>query len=126
MTLFGSFAFLNPWLCAALVLLPALWWLLKVTPPAARRHRFPAVRLLADLTTEERTAAHTPLWLAQLRGVAALFKIALVAAVAIFWNVRVWLLTAAIIIAGVASHMPGRYRYYSVLHGRVVGDQDAG
>lgn len=68
----------------------------------------------------------TPLWLAQLRGVATLVKIALVAAVAIFWNVRVWLLTAAIIIAGVASHMPGRYRYYSVLHGRVVGDQDAG
>ena len=55
----------------------------------------------------------TPLWLAQLRGVATLVKIALVAAV-------------AIIIAGVASHMPGRYRYYSVLHGRVVGDQDAG
>ena len=68
----------------------------------------------------------TPLWLAQLRGVATLVKIALVAAVAIFWNVRVWLLTAAIIVAGVASHMPGRYRYYSVLHGRVVGDQDAG
>lgn len=68
----------------------------------------------------------TPLWLGQLRGVATLVKIALIAAVAIFWNVRVWLLTAAIIIAGVASHMPGRYRYYSVLHGRVVGDQDAG
>jgi hypothetical protein len=66
-TLLGPLAFLNPWLCAALVLLPALWWLLKVTPPAARRHRFPAIRLLADLTTEERTAAHTPLWLALLR-----------------------------------------------------------
>lgn len=68
----------------------------------------------------------TPLWLGQLRGVATLVKIALIAAVAIFWDVRVWLLTATIIIAGVASHMPGRYRYYSVLHGRVVGDQDAG
>lgn len=68
----------------------------------------------------------TPIWLVQLRGVATLVKIALVAAVAIFWNVRVWLLTAAIIIAGISSHMPGRYRYYSVLHGRVVGDQDSG
>ncbi|HZD40002.1 MAG TPA: hypothetical protein VE131_04725 [Terriglobales bacterium] len=68
----------------------------------------------------------TPLWLVQLRGMATLVKIALVAAVAVFWNVRVWLLTAAIIIAGVTSHMPGRYRYYSVLHGRVVGDQNAG
>ena len=43
-------------------------------------------------------------------------------------NVRDLVIGIAIIliIAGVASHMPGRYRYYSVLHGRVVGDQDAG
>jgi hypothetical protein len=67
-----------------------------------------------------------PLWLVQLRGIAALVKIALVAAVPLFWSFRVWLLTAAVIIGSVGSHMPGRYRYYSILHGRQVGGQEAG
>jgi len=67
-----------------------------------------------------------PLWLFQLRGVATLMKIVLVAAVAVCWPCRVWLLTAAIIIGGVASHMPGRYRYYSIIHRRVIGEQESG
>lgn len=67
-----------------------------------------------------------PLWLVQLRGVATLAKIGIVAAVAVWWPWRVWLLTTAIIIGGVASHMPGRYRYYSVVHGRVIGGQESG
>ncbi len=29
-------------------------------------------------------------------------------------------LLAAIVIGGISSHMPGRFRYYSVVHGRVV------
>jgi len=36
---FGALAFLNPWLLAALAALPALWWLLRATPPAPRRPR---------------------------------------------------------------------------------------
>jgi hypothetical protein len=66
------------------------------------------------------------LWLAQLRGLATLVKIALVATVALAWDTRIWLLTAAIAIGGVVSHMPSRYRYYSVIHGRVVGGQERG
>jgi len=38
----------------------------------------------------------------------------------------VGLLTAAIIIGSVAAHMPGRYRYYSVIHRRVIGEQESG
>ncbi|HLF59479.1 MAG TPA: DUF4159 domain-containing protein [Alphaproteobacteria bacterium] len=67
MPLFEPLSFLSPWLLAALVLLPALWWLLKVTPPAARRLPFPALRLLMGLKAEEETPARTPLWLAILR-----------------------------------------------------------
>jgi predicted alpha/beta hydrolase len=67
-----------------------------------------------------------PLWLFQLRGVATLVKVVLVAAVAVCWSCSVWLLTAAIIIGSVAAHMPGRYRYYSVVHGRVIGGQESG
>jgi hypothetical protein len=67
-----------------------------------------------------------PIWLMQLRGIATLVKIALVATVALAWDVRLWLLTAAIVIGGVVSHMPSRYRYYSVVHGRVVGGKERG
>ncbi|MFN8624820.1 MAG: hypothetical protein U0587_02370 [Candidatus Binatia bacterium] len=67
-----------------------------------------------------------PLWLVQLRGVAALAKIALVAAVPWCWSFRIWLLTATLVIGSVVSHMPGRYRYYSILHGRPLGGQEAG
>jgi hypothetical protein len=68
----------------------------------------------------------TPLWLVQIRGLATLFKIALVAAVAVYWDVRVALLTLAIIVGGIVSHMPGRYRYYSVVHRRVIAEQGSG
>lgn len=68
----------------------------------------------------------TPIWLNQIRGVATLVKIGLVAAVAVYWDARLWLLTAAVIIGGVVSHMPGRYRYYSLIYGRPVGEQERG
>ena len=67
-----------------------------------------------------------PVWLIQIRGVATLVKLALVAAVSIFWDFRVALLTIAVIVGGVSSHMPGRWRYHSVLHGRVVGPRESG
>ncbi len=63
----GPLAFANPWVLAALVLLPLLWWLLKVVPPAPRRVVFPAVRLLFGLETDRRAAESTPIWLILLR-----------------------------------------------------------
>ena len=63
----GVLAFLNPWLLVALGVLPVLWWLLRVTPPAPKRVRFPALRLLLKLNAEQETPAHTPLWLLALR-----------------------------------------------------------
>ena len=68
----------------------------------------------------------TPLWLVQVRGVVTLVKIILVAAVAVCWTARVWLLTAALVIGAVVSHMPGRYRYYSLVHRRAVGERESG
>jgi len=46
----GSLAFAAPWILLGLAVLPVLWWLLRVTPPAPRRVRFPALRLLLGLT----------------------------------------------------------------------------
>jgi hypothetical protein len=63
----GAIAFAAPWALVALVGLPILWWLLKVTPPAPRLLRFPAIRLLFGLRQDEQTPARTPLWLILLR-----------------------------------------------------------
>ena len=67
----GSVAFAAPWLLTALVLLPVIWWLLRVTPPAPRLIAFPAIRLLFGLVPREETPARTPWWLILLRTVLA-------------------------------------------------------
>src|SRR6478735_284689 len=63
----GTLAFTQPWLLAAGVALPALWLLLRVTPPAPRRIAFPPFQFLAGLISRERTPARTPWWLLLLR-----------------------------------------------------------
>ena len=74
----GLFAFTQPWLLVAGLALPALWLLLRVTPPAPRRIAFPPFLLLARLLSSERTPARTPWWLLLLRLViAALLIVAL-------------------------------------------------
>ncbi|MFC7332808.1 DUF4159 domain-containing protein [Rhodocista pekingensis] len=67
----GSLAFAAPWALLALAVLPALWWLLRVTPPAPRTVAFPAIRLLRDLVSREETPQRTPPWLLLLRIVLA-------------------------------------------------------
>jgi hypothetical protein len=68
----------------------------------------------------------TPAWPLQVRGVATFAKVLLVAAVALYWEARLALLTAAIVIGSVVSHMPGQYRYFSVVHGRPIGADERG
>jgi hypothetical protein len=64
-------SFASPWVLLALPVLPLLWWLLRVTPPAPRREVFPAIRLLFGLNATAETPAHTPIWLLALRMLAA-------------------------------------------------------
>ncbi|MEQ9518100.1 MAG: DUF4159 domain-containing protein [Parvibaculum sp.] len=78
MIAFGPLAFTAPWVLLGLLILPLIWWVLRVTPPAPKRIRFPAIRLLLGLASETETPAHTPLWLLLLRlAIAALIVIAL-------------------------------------------------
>ncbi len=63
----GSIGFLQPWILAALVALPAIWWLLRMTPPSPNVVVFPPTRLLQDLKSSEETPAHSPWWLTALR-----------------------------------------------------------
>ena len=59
--------FTSPWLLLAALALPALWLLLRITPPPPKRFDFPALRLLFGLSTKNRTARSAPLWLIILR-----------------------------------------------------------
>ncbi|WP_407519421.1 DUF4159 domain-containing protein [Methylobacterium oryzisoli] len=64
-------SFAAPLALGALLALPALWYLLRVTPPRPRRIDFPPLRILADLLPERETPARTPPWLLILRLMAA-------------------------------------------------------
>jgi len=71
MNLFAGLSFGVPWLLAALLVLPVIWWLLRVTPPAPKRVVFPPFRLLLGLAAPQETPARTPWWLLLLRLIAA-------------------------------------------------------
>jgi hypothetical protein len=74
----GMLSFLNPWMLAGLTLLPVLWYLLRVTPPAPKRIVFPAARFLSGLMPKEQTSSRTPWWILLMRLMAvALILIAL-------------------------------------------------
>ena len=47
-------------------------------------------------------------------------KLGLLALIPWAWNFRAPILFAVIVIASVGSHMPGRFRYYSMIHRRVL------
>jgi Domain of unknown function (DUF4159)/Aerotolerance regulator N-terminal len=69
--LLQGLSFGAPYILGALVLLPVVWWLLRVTPPLPKRIVFPPLRLLLRLKASEETPARTPWWLLLLRLIAA-------------------------------------------------------
>lgn len=60
-------AFTSPLLLAALISLPIIWWLLRLTPPKPQEEIFPPTRILARLQEKEETPAQSPWWLTLLR-----------------------------------------------------------
>ncbi|HQX27486.1 MAG TPA: DUF4159 domain-containing protein [Alphaproteobacteria bacterium] len=76
--LLGNLVFLNPLILWGLAVLPALWFLLRITPPAPKLIILPTTRFLAGLIPEKQTSSHTPWWILLLRMIiAALVIIAL-------------------------------------------------
>lgn len=63
----GALSFTAPLVLLALLILPVLYWLLRITPPAPRKVIFPPLAFLLDLKNKQTTAQHTPLWLLLLR-----------------------------------------------------------
>ncbi len=64
---FLPFIFANPLMLAALVALPAIWWLLRMTPPKPVTEVFPPLRILASVLKREETPSKSPWWLTLLR-----------------------------------------------------------
>ncbi|WP_203292959.1 DUF4159 domain-containing protein [Maricaulis parjimensis] len=74
----GPLSFAAPLALAGLLALPALWFLLRATPPAPRRAIFPPLRLLLGAPDDAETPQHAPWWLILFRLlIAALIIIAL-------------------------------------------------
>jgi hypothetical protein len=61
-------------------------------------------------------------WIYLGKGLLVLVKLAMLVAAAVWWEQRVALLLLVVVVATVGSHMPARFRYYSVIHGRVLRD----
>jgi hypothetical protein len=59
-------------------------------------------------------------WFHQGRGLMTLAKLGLLGCVPWFWDYRFPILLAIVVIASVGSHMPARFRYYSVLYREVI------
>ena len=59
-------------------------------------------------------------WLTQVGGLVVLVKVAVLCVIPFAWSARVPLLFVVVVLAGVGSHMLGKYRHYSLLYRRSV------
>jgi hypothetical protein len=74
---FNSLQFVTPLALLGLLSLPIIWWLLRFTPPKPQQIKFPPIRILLGLPTQEETPDKTPWWLLLLRlALAAIFVFA--------------------------------------------------
>lgn len=64
---FLPLTFASPLMLAGLVVLPAIWWLLRFVPPRPREVMFPPLRLLLALRKDEEKPQTSPWWLTALR-----------------------------------------------------------
>jgi len=83
------------------------WWLALVSG---------VLMMLMDI-------ASNPVWLIQVRGVVILLKLILLVLLGISPGWDSFLLAVIIIISAVISHAPGKLRYYSLYHRRVISSE---
>ncbi len=60
-------SFAAPAVLFALIALPAIWWLLRLTPPRPKAEIFPPTRMVAEIEQRQETSARTPWWLTAIR-----------------------------------------------------------
>ncbi|MBB3950420.1 DUF4159 domain-containing protein [Aureimonas jatrophae] len=76
----GALSFGAPLVLVGLLALPAIWWLLRLTPPRPQTEAFPPLRILERVLKREETPARSPWWLTVLRLLLALLVILALAA----------------------------------------------
>jgi hypothetical protein len=84
------------------------WWLALVSG---------TLMMLMDI-------AANPVWIVQLRGVVIEFKLILLVFLGNYPDWDGFLLVVIIIISAVISHAPGKLRYYSLYHRRVINSEN--
>ena len=67
LSLLSQLSFANAWILIGLLALPALWYLLKLTPPPPRTITLATARFLRDLIPQAPVSQKTPWWLLLLR-----------------------------------------------------------
>jgi len=60
------------------------------------------------------------LWFHQGRGLATIAKLVLLGLVPFLWDYRLAILLGVVAVGSVGSHMPARFRYYSVFYRQVI------
>jgi len=63
----GNLVFSSPFLLSALILLPGLWWLLRLLPPQPQKILFPPLELLLNSKRNQIEPRRRPLWILLLR-----------------------------------------------------------
>ncbi len=63
----SQIVFMQPVILSALLALPVIWYILRITPPAPKTIFFPATIFLKGLVSEEQTASKSPWWILLLR-----------------------------------------------------------
>jgi hypothetical protein len=82
--------------------------------------------LIAGVLMMVMDIAANSVWIVQVRGVVIIFKLILLALLGRYPGWDSFLLAVIIIISAVISHAPGKLRYYSLYHRRVINsDNDA-
>ena len=71
----GSLLFSAPLLLSALVILPGLWWLLRLLPPQAQIIHYPPLEIIMGVKRDQSEPRRTPLWILLLRLALATFLI---------------------------------------------------
>jgi len=65
-------------------------------------------------------AGNSLTWFHQGRGLVTMGKLLLILLVPWFWEQRLAILVLVVVLASVGSHMPARFRYYSVIYRQVL------
>ena len=71
----GSLVFSAPLLLSALIILPGLWWLLRILPPQAQQILYPPLEIIMGAQRDQSEPRRTPLWILLLRLALAAFLI---------------------------------------------------